>query len=254
MRSRRLLCLLLLGGLALPGCSNEPDYDDLLRNGRARYSQRKEELVLRHFFRDRRDGFFVDVGCYRWRELSTTYYLEEHLGWSGIAIDALPDFRAGWEQNRPRSRFFQYVVSDQSGGEAVFYEAEGSEGVSSTSRAWIEGFFEAFFPKRKPDIRELRVPTITLDDLLSREGVRHIDLLSMDIEGSEPPALAGFDIERFRPELVLIEMTPSNEAPIASYFETHGYERIEAYREHDQLNGYFRPRSGAAAASRGDAR
>ena len=144
----------------LAGCdrSEEVDFDALLRNGSSLYAQHKEEPVLRHFFRDRRDGVFLDVGCYQWRELSTTYYLEKHLGWSGIAIDALGEFQTGWKHNRPRSRFFQYVVSDRTGAEVVFYEAEGAEGVSSTSRDWILDYYANFFPRGKPDIRERRVP------------------------------------------------------------------------------------------------
>jgi FkbM family methyltransferase len=230
--------------LGLSGChrAEETDFETLLRNGSSKYAQHKEEPVLRHFFRDRRDGVFLDVGCFKWRELSTTYYLEKHLGWSGIAVDALADFRAGWKRNRPRSRFFQYVVSDRSGDEVVFYEAEGSEGVSSTSREWVVNYFRDRFPNVKPDIREQRVPTITLDDLLAREGVDEIDLLSMDIEGSEPAALAGFDIERFRPELVLIEARGENQPVLMEYFDRHGYERIEEYLQHDILNWYFRPR------------
>lgn len=243
MTFARLLGWLLLLG-AIVGCNenrDEDDFDRLLREGHALYSQHKEELLIRHFFRDRRDGFFLDVGCYDWRDLSTTYYLEERLGWSGIAIDALPQFRAGYEEHRPRTRFFQYVVSDRSGDEAVFYEVEGSEGVSSTSREWIRSFFATFIPWKLETLRELRVPTITLNDLLEREGRDEIDLLSMDIEGSEPAALAGFDIERFRPELVVIEATPENQAVLAAYFERHGYERIDAYLEHDAQNWYFRP-------------
>ena len=235
---------LLFACLALAGChrDEETDFEVLLRNGSSKYAQHKEEPVLRHFFRDRRDGVFLDVGCYKWQELSTTYYLEKHLDWSGIAVDALADFRADWKRNRPRSRFFQYVVSDRSGDEVVFYEAEGSEGVSSTSREWVVNFFRDRSPNVKPDIREQRVPTITLDDLLTREGVEEIDLLSMDIEGSEPAALAGFDIQRFRPELVLIEARGENQGVVMEYFDSHGYERIEAYLSNDMLNWYFRPR------------
>ena len=55
------------------------------------------------------------------------------------------------------------------------------------------------------DVVELSVSTITLNDLLDGQGVTSIDFLSMDIELSEPQALAGFDIDRFRPALVGIE-------------------------------------------------
>lgn len=239
----RFVCA-MLWPLLLGGCERreQVDFDTILRTGASLYAQHKEEPVLRHFFRDRREGFFLDVGCYKWKELSATYYLEKHLDWSGIAIDALGEFQAGWKQNRPRSHFFQYVVSDHSGGEMVFYEADGAEGVSSTSRQWIVDFYASRFPRGTPSIRELKVPTITLNDLLDREGVGKIDLLTMDIEGSEPTALAGFDIERFRPELVLIEARGPNQPVLLEYFESHGYERIEEYLYHDDLNWYFRPR------------
>lgn len=236
--------MLALAALLVAGCERQEatDFDAILENGTSLYAQRKEEPVLRHFFRDRRGGFFLDVGAYKWGELSTTCYLEKHLGWSGIAIDALGEFEAGWRENRPRSRFFQYVVADRSGDDVTFYEAEGAEGVSSTSRQWILDYYAQRFPQAEPRIRERKVPSISLDDLLAREGVDHIDLLSMDIEGSEPAALAGFDIERFRPELVLIEARGENEPIVMEYFASHGYERIEAYLAHDPLNWYFRPR------------
>ena len=53
--------------------------------------------------------------------------------------------------------------------------------------------------------QEIKVPTVTIDDLLERNGVEKIDFLSMDIEGFQLTALKGFDIQRYRPELVCIE-------------------------------------------------
>ena len=80
---------------------------------------------------------------------------------------------------------------------------------------------------------------ITLDDLLEREGVEKIDLLSMDIEGHEAKALAGFDIERFRPELVVIE---GHNKDVTTYLHRHGYKQILRYVPFDPVNRYFRPR------------
>ena len=234
----------LLAWLALPvsgaaDAAPESSPDDLLTKGRALYSQGKEELIIRHFFGDRRGGFFVDVGAYHWRRLSTTYYLERHLGWSGIAVDAIEDFAEGYAKNRPRTKFFSYIVTDHSGTEESFYQAhKAAKGLSSTSRSWVERLSEAFFPGADTGIEEIRVPTITLDELLERHGVEKIDLLSMDIEGGEAAALAGFDIERFRPELVCVEGRPEI---LAEYFGRHGYERIREYEAHDRANRYYKP-------------
>ena len=216
------------------------DFDALLRDGEALYSQGKEELIVRHFFRDRHDGFFLDVGCYKWQELSTTYYLESALGWSGIALD---EHREGYERNRPRTRFRNFVVGDVDGGEATFFVSVSGKGVSSTSSNWIRRFYQAVAPDVKAQIKKIRVPQTTLDSLLAREGVEVIDFLSMDIEGSEPQALLGFDIDRFRPQLVAIEMADSSRRLIRNYFEAHDYEVLSGYVEYDKINRYFRPRS-----------
>ncbi len=50
-----------------------------------------------------------------------------------------------------------------------------------------------------------RIPTITLDDYVARHGLQRVDLIKMDIEGSEIPALHGAvqTIRRFRPKLAL---------------------------------------------------
>jgi len=166
---------------------------------------------------------------------NTTYYLEKHLGWSGIGVDALPDYRVAWEVQRPHSRFFNYLVTDHAGTVDPFYKA-GVRTLSSTikDRTWGD---------QNLDLQEIEVPTITLTKLLDDQGVAHIDLLSMDIEESEPKALAGFDIERFRPQLVCIEAVERVQPQIQAYFDAHGYERIERYRARDDVNWYFTPRA-----------
>src|SRR5262245_39144672 len=82
--------------------------------GPARFSSGPEEWIIRDFFGDRHAGTFVDVGANDYQRDSNTYFLETTLGWSGIAIDALPEFATGYTQHRPRTQFFAYFVSDAS--------------------------------------------------------------------------------------------------------------------------------------------
>jgi FkbM family methyltransferase len=198
------------------------------------YSHGNEEVIIRDFFQDRRNGFFLDVGCGHPIDDSNTYYLEEHLGWSGIGVDALPEMAPKWSRRRPASRFFNYIVTDHGGTVESFYRAELKD-ISSIQK-----------PLQGPSgnavrSEEIRVPTITLTNLLEQAGVSRIDLLSMDIEGAEPLALAGFDIGRFRPGLACVEAKPANREKILKYFAAHGYGRIERYARYDEMNYYFAP-------------
>jgi hypothetical protein len=196
------------------------------------YSQSNEELIIRDFFEDRTGGIFLDVGSSTPIENSTTYYLEKHLDWSGIAIDALRHHAPAYRKERPRTKFFSYFVTDHSRTRQEFYLVLGSDALSSGDK-------DAPMIKDKKKVK-LIVPTITLNDLLKQIGVTSIDFMSMDIEGGAPKALAGFDIEKYRPQLVCIEKGGQEEF-IQSYFTDHHYERIEKYRRYDYVNWYYAP-------------
>ena len=229
---------LLLAVLAC-GDAEPPVPKDILGTQQKRYSQHDEELLARDFFQDRRGGFYVDVGAYRATQDSTTAYLELELGWSGIAIDAQAKLADEWQRLRPRARFFSYIVTDSSGGTETLYIAGAISSVKEDHDNEIYAMFDK--PARVDPQPRVEVETITLDDLLDREGVTQIDFLSMDIEQGEPAALAGFDIRRFRPQLVCVEAFPAVQDELRDYFAANDYVRIEAYRDLDP-NWWFKPR------------
>jgi len=199
------------------------------------YSQHNEELIIRDFFQDRRDGVFLDVGCAGPIKDSNSYFLEKELSWSGLAVDALPDYAAAWKRERPRSRFFNYLVTDHPGPPEKFYRSE-LLGLSSIVPR------KSFSGKEVP-YTEILIPTITLTKLLEDARVTKVDFISMDIEGAELLALAGFDIERFRPELVCVEWFHAGREKLAAHFAAHGYDRVDRYLEYDSVNDYFAPRT-----------
>lgn len=216
-------------GLALPGGARylEKAY------GPSRYSQFAEEWIIRDFFQDRRGGVFVDVGANHYRDSSTTFYLEEQLGWSGLAVEPLAQFAADYRTYRPRTTFLPFFVSDVSDERAKLYVLDEHTVVSSFDRSFTER------TGRNP--REMDVPTITMNDLLRKNGIERFDFLSMDIELAEPMALAGFDIRRYRPELVCIESHSEVRQQILDYFATNGYVLVGKYLPADEHNLYFMP-------------
>jgi len=230
----RCLCLLVAALVACGKAEPGPPRRDILGTEKKVYSQFDEELIIRDFFQDKRGGFFLDVGAADPDVNNTTYYLEKNLDWKGIAVDAVLDYSVLWQMKRPHSLFFNYLVTDHAGTMDSFYKA-GVRTLSSTMKDRMWG-------DQKVDSVEVQVPTITLTKLLDDNHVAHIDLVSMDIEESEPQALAGFDIERFRPDLVCIEAVERVQPKIRAYFDAHGYERIERYAQHDQVNWYFTPK------------
>lgn len=207
-------------------------YKDLPNTGIVFYSQYLEELLIRSFFQDRRNGVFLDIGCAWPHQLNNTCYLEKHLGWSGIAVDAFPACQEEWEKHRPNTQLLTFIITDHYGTVEKFYEAGG---IGSTKE-------ERLFLNKVIRGNEVLVPTMTLTKLLDDQGIKKIDFLSIDIEESEAKALAGFDIERFQPELVCIERAYLDEDEILNYFEKHHYKLLREYMARDKSNWYFVPK------------
>jgi FkbM family methyltransferase len=203
------------------------------RYGPGNNSEHGEEWVIRDFFRDKRGGFFVDVGANDYKTFSNTYYLDTVLGWSGIAVEPQTQFAGDYAKYRPRSRFRPFFVSDVSDAEAKLYVLKSNPLVTSAD----ENFTRAF----GSNVEQMTAKTITLNDLLTTERVTTFDFLNMDIELWEPKALAGFDIERFRPALVCIEAHPEVRQLLLDYFATHHYTVVGKYLRADDSNLYFAP-------------
>ncbi len=208
--------------------------DAILVCGKSLYSQYDEELIIRDFFHDRRGGTFLDVGAAHYKNNSNTFYLEHHLGWSGDPVHAVAQNGPDYATYRPNTRFYSYLVTDHSGTSVPFYVLKTKYLMSTASKDWAEQFGH-------DDYETILKPTITLDDLLAKASVAKIDFVSMDIETGEPAALAGFDIERFKPALVCIEVTEGVRDRVATYFASHGYQRIARYQGYDTVNQYFTP-------------
>jgi len=238
-----MLALVLLVSAA--GCSRqpantgpnvEPEAEGLkAKYGPSKNSYGPEEWIVRDFFQDKRDGVFLDVGANHYKSTSNTFYLETVLNWSGIAIDALPEFAADYQTFRPRTKFFAFFVSDKSNERAKMYVLEKNKQIGSGEKAFAE--------QHGDKAKEIDVPTITLNDLLDSEKVTTIDYLSLDIELYEPKALQGFDVDRFHPQLVCVEAHPQVRQQIIDYFAKHHYVVVGKYLRADPNNLYFTPMS-----------
>ena len=203
--------------------------------GPDRFSRNAEEWIIRDYFQDRRNGVFLDVGANHYQRENNTYFLEKVLGWSGIAIDALPEFGPDYKLHRPGTRYVALFASDVGDSTVQFFVPKDNLLIASSNRE--------FAAQEGTAATARDVPTTTLNLVLDQAGIKRIDFLSMDIELAEPKALAGFDIDRFQPALVCIEGHPEVRQQILDYFVEHGYTVIGKYLRMDPYNLYFRPQS-----------
>lgn len=200
--------------------------------GPDRQSMYFEEWIVRDFFRGKRKGVFVDVGSADYKAGSNTWFLEDQLEWSGLAIDAQDRYRTGYEEHRPRTKFLTFFVSDHSNENVRLFLND-----QPAAASWQKGFTARYGAVQG----SIEVPTVSLNDLLDAEHLTSFDFLSMDIELAEPKALAGLDIQRFKPRLVCVEAHPEVRQQILDYFATNHYVVVGKYLRVDHDNLWFIP-------------
>lgn len=180
------------------------------------YAQFGEDIVLHGLLGNRLDrGFYVDVGCFHPIRLSNTYrfYLRQ---WSGICIDPNPDphLAREWKRHRPRDRFLNVAVGEQTG--TVLYKIDSGKPQEN----------RILDSPEKGSANVVEVPSMRLDQILSEhlpEGTK-FDLLSVDCEGHDLAVLRSNDFSKFRPTCLVVESHGSPEAdPLMSFVDGLGY-------------------------------
>jgi FkbM family methyltransferase len=158
------------------------------------FPEAAEERLKAEFFGPL-PGFFVDIGANDPRNGSQSFALEQ-AGWRGILVEPQPDLAARLKQERAARVFAAACSSPANAGKTMPLYVAGMlsslDARLSVSGARAQGTVE--------------VPIRTLDDMLTEaDAPAPIDFLSIDIEGHEVEAFAGFTFARWRPRLILME-------------------------------------------------
>ena len=157
---------------------------------------------------NRKNGFFIEVGGNDGIETDPTYYLERFLGWRGVILEPLPNMARSCGINRKRSKVVNVAaVSSHYQLKKITIVECAAQSVIKNSFAGVDKWIEATKENPRVTTEEIEVPTMTLDDIIDRYAYgEKIDLLVVDVEGYELHVLHGLDLDRHRPEYLLIEI------------------------------------------------
>lgn len=181
------------------------------------WSQGGEDLALLHAITGKRDGLFIDVGAHHPYRFSVTNHLSR-IGWRGVNVDANSELIAIFNGERQCDiNICAAVGTEKSYTFTIFKEPA----LSSVNNEWKDKFQADGWEVDK---------TVTVSGITLREIYDHnypqdcIDLLSIDVEGSDFNVLKSMDFESLEkgrfPKFLLLEATP----PVTSALKTDSVE------------------------------
>jgi len=158
-----------------------------------------EDTAILNYFKDRKNGFYVDVGCYHPIHRNNTHLLHMQ-NWSGVNVDTSQFSIDLFNFMRPKDLNYNCAISDKNENIKLFYQKELSQ-LSTIEKGQAEIVFQG-------NIKEKEIKAFTLDEILSRDRYKNskIDLLDIDVEGADLKVLRGLSFEKFKPELVCVEI------------------------------------------------
>ncbi|MFT3853917.1 MAG: FkbM family methyltransferase [Ilumatobacteraceae bacterium] len=165
------------------------------------YAQNGEDVVLHRVLRDIDEGRYVDVGAAdpTWFSVTKAFY---DRGWSGLNIEPSPRLAEQLASERPRDTTWQGAAADYE-GESIFHVVADT----GLSTMYGEGLGEEVVENFGTE--KIVVPVRSLNSLLDEGGwaADGIHFLKVDVEGAERDVLAGIDLGRWRPWIIVVEAT-----------------------------------------------
>ncbi len=174
-------------------------YDSSLKTDMISYAQNFEDVILQRVFRDRKNGFYIDVGAMDPVNESVTKFFYDQ-GWSGINIEPNEFFYNKLVQERRRDINLNLALGEREERRTLYVFEQ--YGISTFDQSNRDRFVEQGY-----ESEEKSVKVTTLAAVCQEHVTQQIDFLKIDCEGWEKLAIEGADWSRFRPIVLVIEAT-----------------------------------------------
>ncbi len=175
-------------------------------------------FLIEHFLGRRTDGVFVEVGAFDGYSWSNTSGLAS-AGWTGWYIEPVPEYAA---KCRKRYQALDNITVEQLAIGATPGEVTLTVGnaLSTSNQAVLDEFLDLPWARRSfANSYQVDVEQMTLTTFLSDRGIEDLNMLVVDVEGNEPAVFAGFDLERWRPTMMIVELADTHRDLVANRLE-----------------------------------
>jgi FkbM family methyltransferase len=182
--------------------------------------------------------FFVQVGANDGVMSDPLHEAIIHHDWRGALIEPVPLLFEALRRNYAGrdGLSFHRVACAETPGALPFYQVRNIEEMTWTDMRGTSSFSRDLIRSRFPSdeafdkfVEQTTVEVVTLDNLLQTASLPRVDLVLIDTEGADHRVMQGFDVERHRPKLLMIEhahLSAHDRAAIYLRMTKLGYRRF----------------------------
>ena len=190
------------------------------------YSQFNEDIFLKKYF-DKKKGFYIDIGCHHPFKGNDTFLLYKS-GWSGLNIDLSKISIDLFKILRPRDINVNAVISNKK--EKIKCYIPNNKLLSP--EITISKKFSKILEKHHKNVYKSFKVTTTLWKSIEKRYklyLNSVELLKIDIEGSDLKVLKTINLKKLKPKLIMIEASNFDKISrkkIITYLKSQNYKII----------------------------
>lgn len=171
---------------------------------KSRSQDTEENDMITYFFKDKKEGFYIEMGALDGQKFSNTLVLHQCFNWNGLLLEASPvnfeKLKANSEVLRPNARLHYGAVCAPPHSHIQFLGSGGAVGGDIDEMSVT--FKKQWHPETSKEVHT-RVPCTPMREIL--QDVKHVDFWSLDVEGSELKVLETTDFINVHFDLIMIE-------------------------------------------------
>ena len=163
----------------------------IIKKSKKRYhfAENGEDVIIGNLFNHKKNGFYLDVGCYHPIRSSLTHLLHKK-GWGGVNIDISEDSINLFKIARPNDRNINIGISNKIGKQ--FYYQSGHINQANSFKYY-------------KNTEKVMSKVTTLDEIIEKLAIEKIDFLNIDAEYKDFEVLQSISLNSVRPTLITIE-------------------------------------------------
>jgi FkbM family methyltransferase len=197
------------------------------------YSQYLQDKYLEeNIFKGYKNGFYVDVGAHDGISINNTLYFEKNNNWTGINIEPIKNVFDKLVMNRPNNINLNCAVCNNDGETDFLCNTGYTEMLSGIKDNFDIRHFYRLEHENKimgSTTEVIKVKTKKLETILDENNIKHINYLSIDVEGAEFEVIKSIDFDKVFIDVIGFENNYNDTSvPIVDYLQNKGFNIIHS--------------------------
>ena len=185
------------------------------------FSQAGQDKIIKEiFFKNKKNGFFVEIGAFDGIQGSNCYHFEKFLNWDGIALEPSRIQFEKLKKNR-KCKILNEAVSHEI-KEVEFIEViEGLTQMSGINDNFYQRNMNIISNNERSRTQSINLKTITFEQAVPKNT--DIDYLSIDIEGGEMDLLNSINFNDNDIKVISVENNIPAEQNFKDFFDSKNF-------------------------------